>query len=358
MFLRPPAVDHAKDGWLFPASAVMLEALLWGFPSVFGVFQDYYITHPPFAGSQSTAVIGTCAMATMYLGIACGVCVMCLAQGLGSFSTSAPQLITSRGIVYTVGGGFAWTLILQYMPEWFDKMLSLAYGIVLAGSALAGVVLPPLVQWLLYAYGYQTTLRVCAIFMFLLAVPMLRTAGIFRSRNVSQNFLIAQAGEFIEAQGYFIPFVYLPSHVRLLGANHFRRSLTVILLNGAACVACIVMGALMDRYHFSIGVHISSLGTIMSVFCFWVFSVLYGLLGCAWLCTRSGVVTEMQKQGRVKDPGLVFATLAAGQGTGSIASGPLSELLIRGRYGAADAFTSVTAFVGNCSVVARRASWI
>ncbi|KAL5377916.1 hypothetical protein DPSP01_009526 [Paraphaeosphaeria sporulosa] len=153
MFLRPPAVDHAKDGWLFPASAVMLEALLWGFPSVFGVFQDYYTTHPPFAGSQSTAVIGTCAMATMYLGM---------------------------------------SVIYVYMPEWFDKMLSLAYGIVLvshserclpflqhtpidpeAGSALAGVVLPPLVQWLLYAYGYQTTLRVCAIFIFLLAVPML-----------------------------------------------------------------------------------------------------------------------------------------------------------------------------------------
>ncbi|KAK7181931.1 major facilitator superfamily transporter [Paraphaeosphaeria sporulosa] len=179
MFLRPPAVDHAKDGWLFPASAVMLEALLWGFPSVFGVFQDYYTTHPPFAGSQSTAVIGTCAMATMYLGMS----VIYVVPKLGQICD---------GIVYTVGGGFAWTLILQYMPEWFDKMLSLAYGIVLvshserclpflqhtpidpeAGSALAGVVLPPLVQWLLYAYGYQTTLRVCAIFIFLLAVPML-----------------------------------------------------------------------------------------------------------------------------------------------------------------------------------------
>lgn len=146
-----PAVDGGKDAWLFLSSAVILEALIWGFPSVFGVFQDYYTTHAPFAGSQSIAVIGTCAMGIMYLEMpliyainkawpemrrwvsACGVLVMCLALGLGSFSTTVPQLIASQGVVYAIGGGFAWTPLLQYMPEWFDKRLSLAYGIVLVG---------------------------------------------------------------------------------------------------------------------------------------------------------------------------------------------------------------------------------
>ena len=147
-----PAVDHGKDAWLFLASAVMLEALIWGFPSVFGVFQDYYTTHAPFAGSQSIAVIGTCAMGIMYLEMpiiyainkswpnmrrwmsACGVFVMCLALGVGSFSTTVSQLIVSQGVVYAIGGGFVWTPLLQYMPEWFDKRLSLAYGIVLVGN--------------------------------------------------------------------------------------------------------------------------------------------------------------------------------------------------------------------------------
>lgn len=33
-----------------------------GFPFAFGIFQDYYRTHEPFAGSSQIAIIGTCAM--------------------------------------------------------------------------------------------------------------------------------------------------------------------------------------------------------------------------------------------------------------------------------------------------------
>lgn len=216
-------------------------------------------------------------------------------------------------------------------------------------------------------------------------LPVTRSRGSSRwdislSHCVSPVFLIAQAGNIIEALGYFIPFVYLPSHARLLGATHFLSGLTIILLNGAACVGCVVMGALMDRYHFSTGVLISSIGTIISVLCFWgcsynlpmlyVFSILYGLFACSWPCTWSGIMKEVQKQGNVKDPGLVFATLAAGKGIGSIASGPLSEALIRGIswqhgafaygsiYGAAIVFTGATAFVGSCSFAARLAGWL
>jgi len=33
-----------------------------GFPFSYGVFQEYYSTHEPFAGDSNIAVIGTCAM--------------------------------------------------------------------------------------------------------------------------------------------------------------------------------------------------------------------------------------------------------------------------------------------------------
>ena len=57
-----PPVDHGKDAWLFLAACFTLEALVWGFPFSFGVFQDYYSTHEPFEGSPNLAIIGTCAM--------------------------------------------------------------------------------------------------------------------------------------------------------------------------------------------------------------------------------------------------------------------------------------------------------
>lgn len=41
---------------------LILEFSAIGFPFAFGVFQDYYRTHEPFAGSSKIAVIGTTAM--------------------------------------------------------------------------------------------------------------------------------------------------------------------------------------------------------------------------------------------------------------------------------------------------------
>ena len=74
-----PPTDGGKDAWLCLFSCFMLEALIWGtcclcptqfttsdsrpgFPSCYGVFQEYYATSDEFAGSSSIAVVGTCAM--------------------------------------------------------------------------------------------------------------------------------------------------------------------------------------------------------------------------------------------------------------------------------------------------------
>jgi hypothetical protein len=42
-----------------------------GFPFAFGIFQEYYRTHEPFAGSSKTAIIGTCAMVGKTLNGSC-----------------------------------------------------------------------------------------------------------------------------------------------------------------------------------------------------------------------------------------------------------------------------------------------
>ncbi len=71
-----PPVDRGYRAWLFLAACYVNEALVFGaqssgyfvnsylicsvgFGFSFGVFQDYYSTHAPFAGSGGIAVIGT-----------------------------------------------------------------------------------------------------------------------------------------------------------------------------------------------------------------------------------------------------------------------------------------------------------
>lgn len=58
-----PPVDGGKDAWLVLAGSFIVEALIWGFPFSFGVFQEYYASHKPFSDEQSgIAIIGSSAM--------------------------------------------------------------------------------------------------------------------------------------------------------------------------------------------------------------------------------------------------------------------------------------------------------
>ncbi|KAI4194353.1 MAG: hypothetical protein LQ346_003709 [Caloplaca aetnensis] len=63
-----PEADRGKHAWLFLAGCFMVEALIWGFPFSFGVFQEYYTTHEPFSLHPSgIAAIGTSSTGIMYL---------------------------------------------------------------------------------------------------------------------------------------------------------------------------------------------------------------------------------------------------------------------------------------------------
>jgi hypothetical protein len=146
------------------------------------------------------------------------------------------------------------------------------------------------------------------------------------------------------------------------------------------------MGLLVDRLHFSTCVLISTLGTAAAVFGLWAlaaslptlyaFCVAYGLFAACWASTWPGIMRDVVRARQGADAGMVFASLAAGKGIGSIASGPLSEaLLLRGAaaavasgsgsavgygsgYGAVIVFTGITAACGACSFAAKRVGWL
>ncbi|KAJ0276343.1 hypothetical protein Brms1b_007088 [Colletotrichum noveboracense] len=63
----PPA-DKGPLAWKFLFGSFIVEAVLWGFPLSYGVFQDYYTKHPSFQQDSNIAVIGTVATSVYFLG--------------------------------------------------------------------------------------------------------------------------------------------------------------------------------------------------------------------------------------------------------------------------------------------------
>ncbi|KAL1606018.1 hypothetical protein SLS59_003142 [Nothophoma quercina] len=387
----------------------MLEAMIWGFPATYGVFQEYYSSND-FAGSSNLAIVGACAMGIMYMDLTIwfmilkcyprirpwatpvGLIIMCLALGLGSLSTSVAHLIATQGIIYALGGGLAWTPILFYIEEWWVRRRGFAYGVTMAGLGLSGAILPLILEWLLHSYGFRTTLRVCALSFVVLIFPIL---FFFKPRLpqsqvnlpfkfdlsfwTCSNFLILQSGNVLQAIGYFLPAIYLPTFARSLGANTIESTVTIILLNAAAFVGSLAMGVAVDKYDVVNCLFVSASGSAVGVFLLWgfsttlaplyLFSIVYGAFAGCQASTWSGIIRHTQERRFGADSGFILAFLSAGKGVGNLASGPLSEALLHAGnfnagfaygsgYGALIAFTGATALLSGWSYGAKRLGWM
>ncbi|XP_014553060.1 hypothetical protein COCVIDRAFT_40850 [Bipolaris victoriae FI3] len=395
-----PPTDGGKDAWLCLFGCFMLEAMIWGFPSCYGVFQEYYATSDEFAGQRNIAVVGACAMGIMYMDITlwfavlkyfprfrryatpAGLVVVCLALGLGSLSTNVTHLIVTQGILYALGGGLAWTPILFNIEEWWVRRRGFAYGATMAGLGLSGAILPLILEWLLQSYGFRTTLRVCAlsfvalnfpiIFFFKPRLPLSQTSQ-SRSFDLSfwtcSNYLILQSGNVIQSLGFFLPAIYLPTFARSIGASTVQGTVTIILVNAAAFVGSLCMGLATDKYHVTNCLLVSALGSAVGSFLIWGFSTSLAPLYIFCVIYGAAIVADTQKKRRGADSGFVWACLSAGKGVGNLCSGPLSEALMHAGnwsagfaygsgYGALIAFTGVTALLSGWGYAARRIGWI
>lgn len=281
-----------------------------------------------------------------------GLCLMCLSLAMASFAKSVTHLVLSQGIGFGIGGCIAYSPSIMFMSEWFDKRRGLAFGMVWAGSGISGILFPLVLGRLLGHLGYQTTLRICSALLFVLAAPFLyfHRPRLPISKEIAHHrfnckfllnpvFITYQCSNVLEALGFFIPAIYLPTFARDMGTSELLASLTVTALNLASVFGSISMGHLSDRCHVWICIAISSIGTALAVFLLWgfstniavllVFSVAYGIFAGSYSATWSGMIRDVQRVDSAADATIIFSVIAFGRGIGNVVSGPFSEFLLR-----------------------------
>jgi MFS family permease len=409
-----PRADGGLQAWLFLTGCFMIEALVWGFPFSFGVFQEYYTSLPLFESNNSgIAIIGTSASGVMYLGASfvffflqkyphlrvysgpVGLAIITLALIGSSFSTEVWHLIVTQGVLYAIGGCLLYSPTIIFLDEWFITRKGLAYGIMWAGTGVSGAAVPIIMTWGLEKYGFRTMLRAWALALIILAGPLTYfvkariplASGPRTPRPVNWQFLrhrtfwLLQASNVMEGFGFFIPGIYLPLYARHLGLSTLSASTTLVLMNSTSVLGQVGFGFLIDKIHVTSVVMISTIGATLSVLVFWglsaslpllyVFAAVYGIFGAGFTSTYSGMIKEVQKRHSGAEAGTIFGMLAAGRGIGAVASGPISEALLSGQswagegfngyhtpYAALIVFTGVTALFGGVSFVARQSRLI
>ncbi|PWY93138.1 MFS general substrate transporter [Aspergillus sclerotioniger CBS 115572] len=298
-----PPVDTGKQAWLLLAACWAVEALVFGFGFSFGVFQDFYTTHPPFSSSNNIAIIGTTTMGVMYIGIPfgltpcrlyprwarwftlLGLSIASLALATSSFCTNTTQLIGTQGILLGLGGFLASCPSTIYIDEWFIHRKGMAYGIVWSAAGLGGAFLPLLLQSLLDKYGFQTATRVWACILFVSSAPLtffikprLPYAATTHPRPINTRSATST---------FFLPGIYLSIYARTI-------------LNISVSTGYILVSPLTDYLDISTCILVSAIGAAASALLIWgfasflpvlyLFCILYGLFAGCWTSLWPGIM--------------------------------------------------------------------
>ncbi|PVH81254.1 MFS general substrate transporter [Cadophora sp. DSE1049] len=369
--------DGGPAAWRLLIAAFVFEALLWGFPISFGVFQDYYSKQPEFEGSSQIALIGTMAQGLCYLGaplsavltkrfpkyhrqqiwVAWPICIGGLVAA--SFTSSVGGLIATQGVMYGLGFIILTYPIICMVDEWWIQRKGMAFGAISCASGASGAAMPFITSALLEKYGYKTTLRIIAVAMTLLTgplIPLLKgrlppseqgaVARVNWSFLKKSLFYIYATATLVQSLGFFFPAIYLPTYATALGLSATEGALILATMSISQTFGQFAIGFMTDKKFPVTGLVIgcSAIATI-AVLAIWglakslgqliFFSIIYGFFASAFSPLRVGMGKAVSD-----DPSALVATYAIlcfCQGIGNVLVGPISSALLSQRA-AVDAY--------------------
>jgi MFS family permease len=395
-----PSVDGGLAAWRLLLAAFIFEALLWGFPLSFGVFQEYYAHQPAFTNSVYISAIGTTASGISYLGaplatplirrwvkyrthmilVGWPLCILGLVAG--SFANTLGTLLLTQGIMYGVGFIVFYYPILSMVDEFWIRRRGMAYGLLCSASGASGAVMPLLLQVLLRKFGYKTTLRAVAVALVVLTGPLipllkgregqiqvtnLRTDWSFLKKRLFWTYSVSNL---CMGMGYFFPALFLPSYASLIGLDATKGALLLTLMSISQVVGQFTFGYLSDK-KVSVNtliaicssvaaiVTLSVWGLARSLVSLALFAMVYGFFGAGYTAMWARMVTAVSDEPSASQA--IFGLFCFGKGVGNILTGPISAGLLRltdhsagyghGMYQAVVLFSGVSLVLSATSLV-------
>jgi MFS family permease len=396
-----PRTDGGWPAWRILIAMFIFEALLWGFPLSFGVFQSYYSSLDEFKGSRFTSIIGTTARGICYLGapiampfirryskyrmhMICAGWPLCItALVAGSYANQLSTLVLTQGVLYGLGFVIFYYPILTLLDEFWIRRRGMAYGIVCAASGASGAVMPSTLQALLSRFGYHTTLRAIAVALVVLTGPLI---PLFRSRfhGVQQRqavvgslrtdwtflrqplFWIYSVSNILMGLGYFFPSLYLPSYATDIGLKASQGALLLTIMSVFQVLGQFTFGYISDGKRLSLNtlLAISVIVAATATFGAWgiarslapllVFAAFYGFFAAGYTPMWARMVTAVSEEPSTHQA--MYSLFCFQKGLGNILAGPISAGLFRLSTGPGDReagygygmYKAVVIFTGMC----------
>ncbi|KAL1914450.1 uncharacterized protein VTP21DRAFT_8902 [Calcarisporiella thermophila] len=321
-------------GWVVVFATFLILFVCFGLNNTWGVYQEFYMRNNPEFGLFHISLIGGLNNGLTFLGgplagplitrfgyrvpMLIGTFLLPISLCLASFTTQVWHLYLSQGILFPVAASMLFLPAMPLPSQWFLKRRALATSICSSGSGIGGLLLAPIIRYLISQYSVEWCLRIVAgiSFVFCLLATMLARPRIAASARKCGNkafdlslfrqnsgFCSLVAYAFINNFGYLIPFIYIPSYATHIGLQAETGAMLLGLLSGINAVGRIFSGYLADIIG-SINVQLafvllSGLSCILvwlfanSFVLLLIFVILFGLLGGAYWAVMPSTAADI-----------------------------------------------------------------
>ncbi len=198
----------------------------------------------------------------------CGPCLMMTGAAFASLALLTPGLWHLYAVFIVIGLASAGSSPVMYsrvIASWFDTRRGQALAVVIAGSALAGIVMPPVAQRLIDVTGWRNVYLILGGAIPLLGVPVVvrlvrervhsgatarnaRTSAVIRDALRSRTLwtlIVVVFGTTVMLNGAI---VHLSALLTDRGLSSARAALVVAVLGVASLLGRVTTGWLLDRY--------------------------------------------------------------------------------------------------------------
>lgn len=294
-----------------------------------------------------------------------------------SLSTEYYQIFLSQSIVASIGSAAIFQCAMSSLVTWFLKNRAAAFGIMVSGSSLAGVVLPIMMDHLIIRIGFPWTMRVVAfIFLALLTIacftiksrlppsprPFVMQEYLDTFKDVKMVLTIVASFFFL--WGMFLPFNYILLQAQAAGMSPTLVPYLLPILNAISILGRVLPGVAADRLgRFNVMIVIMAASAIF-VLAIWIpvkstagivsFAALFGFASGGFISLAPTLIAQISDIRYIGSRvGTGFAIMAFGSLTGSPIGGAIVTKQ-HGQYIGLQLFTGVAMVIGFVIMIAAR----
>ncbi|KAF4989419.1 hypothetical protein FGRMN_9144 [Fusarium graminum] len=356
--------DGGLEAWLVVFGGWCALFCTFGVINCVGVFQKYYVSGP-LREYDGSAVSWITSVESFFM-VFCsaifghifdmygpkyllwfGTIIYVFGLMMVSLSSEYYQFFLSQSIVASIASSAVFNACMSSIITWFYKHRAAAFGIMVSGSSLGGVILPIMMDKMIKSVGFPWMMRTVAfMFLFLLGIACFTVQSRLPPRPKPFVFmeylnglrelpmLITVIGFFFFMWGMFLPFNYVLLQAEAAGMSENLITYLLPILNAVSILGRIIPGIIADRIgRYNVMIIITFISALFCL-CVWipvkdtagivVFAVIFGFSSGGYISLVPALVAQLSDIRQIGTRvGAAFAIASFGALTGSPIAGAI-----------------------------------